>query len=257
MIFQIYELFFATDGEEVNLALNLISRIPGNLEKLPPWFLVELAGEPARWIALLQSVQHINANAAICARILPPFFKAIGLPDAEARSARLRASAVTALIKGKFFKAALTVLAEIPERNYKLEAQCHEGIGDLAAAATAHRADGNLESAIDCYRRVPDLNMALSAMKELKTPPTAVPALEWIAAMQTLAAKRPDNFNRVVKAEEKKLLESILETSLGVQRKKPGAKKAVAKKAAPKKLAAKNVPAKKAPLNITSRNPYF
>jgi|GEM_PF-582623 len=261
LIFDISELLNATSGEEVNFALNLMSRIPGKLEKLPPWFLVELGREPARWIALLEGVQYINANAAICARVLPPFFKAIGLPDAEARSARLRASAVADLIKGKFFKAALTVLAEIPERNYKLEAQCQEGIGDLAAAANAHIAYGNLESAIDCYRRVPDIKMALSAMKELKTPPTAVPALEWIAAMQALAAKRPDNFNRVVKAEEKKLLEGILESSLGVQRKKSAAKKAATKAAtkapAAKKLAAKKVAAKKVAPNFTSRNPYF
>ncbi len=257
LIFEIYEMFTATEGEEVNLALNLMSRIPGNLERLPPWFLVELGGEPARWIALLEGVQHLKANAAICARVLPPFFNAIGLPDAEARTAKLRTSAVTDLIKGKFFKHALDILSEVPERNYKLEAQCQEGIGDFAAAASAYRADGNLESAIDCYRRLPDISLALSAMRELKTPPTALPSLEWIAAMQALAAKRPDNFNRVVKAEEKKLLEALLETSLGVQRKKPAAKKAAAKKVAAKKVAAKKVAAKKAPTNFTSRNPYF
>ncbi len=261
LLFNIAELLYSTNGEEINAALNLMSSIPGKLDNLPSWFLVELAGEPARWISLLQSVQQINANAAICVRVLPPFFKAIGLPDAEARSAKLRASAVTDLIKGKFFKDALTVLAEIPETNYKLKAQCLEGIGDLAAAATAHRADGNLESAIDCYRRVPDIKQTLSAMKELKSPHTAAPALEWVAAMQVLAAKRPDNFNRVVKAEEKKLLESVLESSLGVQRKKTAAKKAtkkaVVKAHAPKKLAAKKVVVKKAPSNFTSRGPFF
>ena len=89
-------------------------------------------------------------------------------------------------------------------------------------------------------------------MKELKTPHTAAPALEWITAMQTLAAKRPDNFNRVVKAEEKKLLESVLETALGVQRKKPAAKKAAVKKPAAKKVAVK-----KAPRSFTPRGPFF
>ena len=89
-------------------------------------------------------------------------------------------------------------------------------------------------------------------MKELKKPHTAAPALEWVAAMQALAAKRPDNFNRVVKAEEKKLLESVLESSLGVQRKKPAAKKAATKKPAVKKVAVKKVPRP-----FTPRSPYF
>ena len=204
-------------------------------------------------VATLSLAIGIGANAAICVKVLPPFFKAIGLPDADDRSAKLRARAVNDLVKARHFREALAVLAELPERNYKLEAQCHEGTGDFPAAAIAHRADGNLESAIDCYRRVPDIQQTLAAMKDLKKPHAAAPALEWVAAMQALAAKRPDNFNRVVKAEEKKLLESVLETSLGVQRKKPAAKKAAVKKAAVKKPAVKKVAVKKIP----RYNPYF
>jgi hypothetical protein len=70
--------------------------------------------------------------------------------------------------------------------------------------------------------------------------------------MQALAAKRPDNFNRTVKAEEKKLLEGVLESALGVQRKKPATKKAAAKKPAAKKVAAKKLPRRLPPYN-----PYF
>jgi len=259
LLFDIAELSQLSNAEELNAGVDLMRRIPGKLEKLPSWFLGELAGEPARWIAMLERVQHVGANAAICVRVLPPFYKAIGLPDADDRSAKLRARAVNDLIKAKHFKDALAVLAELPERNFKLEAQCQEGVGDLAAAATAHRADGNLESAIDCYRRVPDIQQTLAAMKELKKPHTAGPALEWVAAMQALAAKRPDNFNRVVKAEEKKLLESVLESALGVQRKRPAAKKAAAKKVAVKKPAAKKSSIKpvKVPRSFTPRNPYF
>ncbi len=257
LLFDIAELAQLTAAEELNAGVELMRKIPGKLENLPPWFLVELAGEPIRWISMLERVQHVGANAAICVRVLPPFYKAIGLPDADARSAKLRAQAVNDLVKAKHFKDALSVLAELPEHNYKLEAQCHEGVGDLAAAAAAHRADGNLESAIDCYRRVPDIIQTLSAMKELKKPHTAAPALEWVAAMQALAAKRPDNFNRVVKAEEKKLLESVLESSLGVQRKKPAVKKAAAKKPAVKKVAVKKVAVKKVPRPFTPRSPYF
>jgi len=242
-----------TEAEELNATVELMRQIPGKLENLPPWFLIELGSEPTRWIATLERVQHVGGNAAICVKVLPPFFKAIGMADADERSAKLRARAVNDLVRARHFREALAVLAELPQRNYKLEALCHEGTGDLPAAAIAHRADGNLESAIDCYRRVPDIQQTLAAMKELKKPHTAAPALEWVAAMQTLAAKRPDNFNRVVKAEEKKLLESVLETSLGVQRKKPAAKKAAVKKVAVKKAAAKKIAVKKMP----RYNPYF
>ena len=66
--------------------------------------------------------------------------------------------------------------------------------------------------------------------------------------MQSLAAKRPDNFNRLVKPEEKKLLEQLLESSLGVQRKAPAAKKPTAKKAAVKKAPPRKRPAPVSPL---------
>jgi len=82
---------------------------------------------------MLERVQHVAGNAAICVKVLPPFFTAIGLPDAEERSAKLRTRAVNDLVKTRHFKEALGVLAELPERNYKLEAQCYEGTGDLAS----------------------------------------------------------------------------------------------------------------------------
>jgi hypothetical protein len=47
--------------------------------------------------------------------------------------------------------------------------------------------------------------------------------------MQALASTRPHNFNRVIKPEEKQLLQGVLETAFGVQRKK-SMKNAVAKK---------------------------
>ena len=50
-------------------------------------------------------------------------------------------------------------------------------------------------------------------------------SLEWLSELDDLIARRPDNFNRTMTASEKKLLESMLERALGVQRKKPGVKK--------------------------------
>lgn len=245
-LLEIADLYAHTGLDEANATVDLMRHLPAALPQLPPWVLLELGSEPARWIAMLEKVQHIGANAAICVKVLPPFFDAIGLPDAAERSAKLRTNAVTGLVKSRHFKEALVVLSALPERNYKLEAQCHEGAGDFAAAAAAYRAAGDPEAAIDCYRRVPDIVQTLAAMKELKKPHTAAPALEWVAAMQALAAKRPENFARVVKPEEKQLLESVLESALDVQRKKPAAKKTATKKAATKKAATKKVAAKKA-----------
>ncbi len=244
-LLEISDLYSLSGTEEANATVGLMRHLPAALPQLPPWVLLELGAEPARWIAMLEKVQHVGANAAICVKVLPPFFEAIGLPDAAERSAKLRANAVTGLVKARHFKEALAVLAALPERNHKLEAQCHEGAGNFAAAAAAYRDAGDAEAAIDCYRRVPDIAQTLAAMKELKKPHTAAPALEWVAAMQALAAKRPENFNRVVKPEEKQLLEAVLESALGVQRKKPATKKVATKKAAAKKTATKKATTKK------------
>ncbi len=246
--------------DQLNAQVELMRRLPEHLPHLPPWVLLELGTQPQQWIASLERVEHIGANAAICVRVLPPFYQAIGLPDAAERTARLRARAVTDLIKTRHYPQALEILTTLPERNHKLEAQCHEGAGDLAAAALSHRAAGNLEAAIDCYRRIPDVSQTLAAIRELKKPHPAAPALEWVAELQALAAKRPDNFQRVIKPEEKKALEDLLESALGVQRRKPAAKKAATKKvatkkAAPKKAAAKKATPRKVPLRKTP-NPY-
>ena len=236
-----------TDADELNSSVELMRQFPSLAPTLPPWVLIELGSEPQRWIERLEAVQHLGTNAAICVRVLPPFFKALGLPDATERTAKLQNRAVELLVKSRHFKEALPILAALPERNYKLEAICHEGSNDFAAAAEAHQAAGNFDAAIDAYRRVPNLSKTLAAMTLSKKPHAAAPALEWITAMQSLAAKRPDNFNRVVKPEEKKLLEQLLESSLGVQRKAPAAKKAAAKKTAAKKAAAKKALPRKMP----------
>jgi hypothetical protein len=65
---------------------------------------------------------------------------------------------------------------------------------------------------------------------------------EWLMQLRTLAEARPENFNRVMTAPEKKILEQMLEHALGVSR-----KKAAAKKTAPKKAAAKRPPPQRTP----------
>ncbi len=79
-------------------------------------------------------------------------------------------------------------------------------------------------------------------------------SLEWLAELDALLARRPENFNRAMTPPEKKLLEAMLERGLGVQRKKPAVKKAAAKKAETTKPAAKKTaPAKKAAAKSAKR----
>ncbi|MFN7646605.1 MAG: hypothetical protein ACK5UT_03660 [Acidobacteriota bacterium] len=258
VLYHIAMLFNSTGVEEANAALVLVEELPAALPQLPPWVMLELGQEPLRWLALLERVDQTGVNTATCIKVLPPFYEALRLPDAAQRAAQLRTTAVNRLVKARRHTEALAVLALLPERDPRLEAQCHQALENFAAAAAAHQAAGDVQAAVDCYRRVPDIGNALAAMKQMSKPHTAAPTLEWVAAMQALAAARPENFNRVIKPEEKELLQNVLESALGVQRKKAAAKKAAAKKAAPKKAAAKKTAAKKpaAPAKRT-RNAYF
>ena len=79
---------------------------------------------------------------------------------------------------------------------------------------------------------------ALSLVRQMEGH-VARPSLEWLAELDKVLARRPENFNRAMTPPEKKLLEGMLERGLGVQRKKPAVKKTAPKrsikKAAPKR----------------------
>ena len=62
-------------------------------------------------------------------------------------------------------------------------------------------------------------------MRELGDHP-ATESLEWISRLQSLISERPEKFTKVVTPAEKKLLEELLERSLGVKRKPVSAKAA-------------------------------
>src|SRR5947209_2280582 len=87
----------------------------------------------------------------------------------------------------------------------------------------------------------PERGAALKLVRQIDNHP-ARPSFEWLAEVDALFSRRPDNFNRTITPPEKKLLEATLERGLGVQRKKPPAKKkaepTTAKKSAPQKRAA-------------------
>ncbi len=182
-------------------------------------------------------------------KVLPPFYEALDVPERAARTQRLFQRATQLFIKEKQFATALATLRELPERKPDLEAVCHEGLGDFRSAAECHLLKPDLKEALRCYRSVPDLDAALRLVNEIGNHPAAE-SLQWISELQQLASKRPEKFTKVVTPAEKKLLEEVLERSLGVSRRKPAARKAVKKTpATPRKQVAKKTK--------SADNPYF
>jgi tetratricopeptide (TPR) repeat protein len=135
-------------------------------------------------------------------------------------------------MKQRRYLPALAILESLPEKNLKLAADCYEGSGQLAKAAAAYLQLGDNEKALRCFRSAPDFESSLNLVRQMESHPARA-SLEWLSELDALLARRPENFNRAMTPPEKKLLETMLERGLGVQRKKPAAKKA----AAPKKTA--------------------
>ena len=82
------------------------------------------------------------------------------------------------------------------------------------------------------YREIPDFPGAFEVMRQIGDHP-ATASYTWLTEMQKVIAQRPENFNRVMQASEKKLLEETLERALGVAKKTPAPRKSPAKKKAP------------------------
>jgi tetratricopeptide (TPR) repeat protein len=194
--------------------------LPSCRGETEPWLLLELGARSREWVEALEGALFSGQNAAVLIKLLPPFYEALGLADRTARIQRLQQRAIQLLIKDKQFAPALAALRAVPERQPKLEAVCHEGLGDFRSAADCHRAAGNLKEALNCYRSIPDLEAALTLLREMGEHP-ATQSLEWVARLQALVAERPERFTKVVTPAEKKLLEELLERSLGVKRRKP------------------------------------
>jgi hypothetical protein len=206
--------------------------------EIAPWVLVGIAGQSQRWIDELEAGLFSGHNASVLLSVLPPFYEVLGVTDRDTRIQRLRQKSLQLLMQDKRFAEALNVLQSIEARQPRMEALCYEGMGEFRRAAECYRSIDDLKEALRCYRSIPDLQAALAAVREIGAHPAAE-SLEWIARLEKVIAERPDKFNRVILPAEKKLLESLLEQSLGVTRKKPAAKKAATKKAATKKAVAK------------------
>ena len=202
--------------------------------ELEPWLLTEIEPRTAAWVDELEAALAMGDNAVTLTRILPPFYEALRLPGAETRTARLADRAVRSLMKARRFAPALDILASLPERHPDLEAECLEGLGRFGPAAETWRAAGKLKEALACYRSVPDFDAAAALIREMPSH-AAAPSYIWLEKLRSVVAERPQNFNRVMQASEKKVFEQMLEQALGVARKQPVARKAVARKAPAKR----------------------
>ncbi|HEY3938901.1 MAG TPA: hypothetical protein VGL97_15830 [Bryobacteraceae bacterium] len=235
------QLHRASGENRLHALVDLAHILPPHQAEIEPWMLIELSSRSKAWIEELEAAVFNGHNAAILVKLLPPFYVALDIPDRVARTQRLQQRSIQLLMKQRQFAPALATLRELAERQPKLEAACHEGLGDFRRAAECHLVGGNLKEALTCYRSIPDLEAALKLLGEIGDHPAAE-SLRWISELQQLASKRPDKFTKTVMPAEKKLLEEILERSLGVSRAKPAARKAVKKKSpAPRKRATRAV----------------
>ncbi len=227
----------ATFENRLRALVELANQLPGHKDEIEPWLRLEIASKSQAWAEELEAAVFNGHNAEILVKLLPPFYEALDLPDRETRTQRLLKRAVQLLVKDKQYAPALAVLRELPERQPAVEAACHEGLGDFRRAAECHELSGNLKEALSCYRSIPDFAAALKLVGEIGDHPAA-DSLRWISELEQLVSRRPDKFTKVVNAAEKKLLEEILERSLGVARKKAAPRKAATKKAAPRRKTA-------------------
>jgi len=206
------------------------------LSAVEPWLLLELQPRAPGWLQLLED--RIDQIPDMGHLLLPPLYDLFTPLEAAARKARLRERTLRAMLRLGMYAPALKMLREAPDADPKLIGQCLEGLGELELAAAEYLRAGSPQEALRCYRGIPDFDKALELVDRIGQHP-ARESLLWIRRMRDLAAQRPPDFTKAVLPAEKKLLEQILETSLGASRKKPAARKAAAKKpAAPRKRAA-------------------
>ena len=224
--------------DRLNELLELARIVPARKSEIEPWLHLELSAKAKAWLVDLEAALVNGRNAQVLLNALPPFYEALELPDRAERVEKLRQRAIHLLIRDKQFTAALAGLRTLPERQPKLEAVCHEGLRDFRSAAECHLLAGNRKEALACYRSIPDFNATLKLIDEMGEHPAAE-SLRWIAEMQKLVDKRPEKFTRMIVPEEKKLLEDILERSLGVSRRKVAARKSGTKRTVTKKTVTK------------------
>jgi tetratricopeptide (TPR) repeat protein len=213
------------EADKLQAIFRTIQLIPQFRPELDSWLFVQIERVVPLWVELLELNSFAGNNASLLLAALPPFYEAVGIPDAEVRIERFRKRCIDMLIKTKNYPAALEVLEQLPEPQPKLLATCLEALGQHARAAGVWLEAGQLSQALDCYRAVPDFDAALALVRRIGGEHPAAASLEWVSRMKQLIAERPANFSRAMKPTEKKMLETMLEDALGAKRARPAPRK--------------------------------
>jgi hypothetical protein len=198
-------------------------------ESFAPWLEIELAAVLPQWLADVELLVQQPAWTSRVIDLIPRLYPVLRIADAGTRATHLTMSGIDALIGARLFREALQILDrhgfELPLNR----AACLEGCDEFGLAAEQYLHAGDLNSALRCFRSMPDLRRSLELLTRIKGHPAAE-SLEWIRRMQALVAERPANLPKVVTPQELRYLQEILEASLGVERrtKKPRALTAAA-----------------------------
>jgi tetratricopeptide (TPR) repeat protein len=202
----------------VNMAMQL-----AECKDIDPWLVEELQIRSSSWLMMLEL--EVDRLPAPIYGVLPKLYRIFAPLEAPMRTARLRYKTIQALMKQGEHAGALEILIEMPGADPKLIAECREGLKEFEAAAQEYLKAGSPKDALRCYRSLPDFDKALELLDAMPDHP-ARDSMLWLRRMRDLAAERPAEFNKVILPGEKKLIEQVLETSLGATRKKAAAKTA-------------------------------
>ncbi len=188
--------------------------------ELESWLMVAISGHVNGWIEEMEAAIPTGDNASIVPKFLPDFFDVVQLPDAQRRRRKLYERSIQQLIRKGSHARALEILTQLPERNLQQEGVCYRALGQLEKAAELSRQSGDLAGALACYREIPDFDKAFDLIRQLADHPAAG-AYHWLSRLKDLIAERPADFQKLTTQAEKKLLEEMLESALGISKRKP------------------------------------
>jgi tetratricopeptide (TPR) repeat protein len=235
-------------GADRSISLENMALQVADYEEIDPWLVEELQTRSGSWLLELEG--QVDKIPILIHGCLPKLYRLFAPMEAAMRTARLRDKTIHALMRMGNHAAALQILLQTPGADPKLIAECREGLKEFEAAAQDYLRAGSPKDALRCYRSLPDFDKALELLEGMPDHPARA-SMVWLRRMRDLAAERPPEFSKAILPGEKKVLEQILEASLGATRKKAAAK------AAPKP---KRAPAAKRPVKPRKKpedNPYF
>jgi hypothetical protein len=96
--------------DRLNRIAIAIQEITRARPELPAWLIVEIMPRAGFWLDELDRHLEAGDNPILAQEILPPFFDALGLPDAQMRKDRLAQRSVQILMKGRRHAQALAIL---------------------------------------------------------------------------------------------------------------------------------------------------